>query len=110
MLGIVLIYFLGKAFYDLAGQHGRNKWGYAVAGVVSYYFGTFVIGIVLYLGLDLFGVNVDEMNDLVLNFLAIPFGLLACWLYYKFLEKKFETTAIIVGAEDILDDEFRNEA
>jgi hypothetical protein len=35
MLGLILIYFVGKAFYDLAGLHGKSQWGFAILGIVS---------------------------------------------------------------------------
>ena len=34
MLGLLLIYFIGKYFYDLAAEFEKNKWLYAILGVV----------------------------------------------------------------------------
>ncbi len=35
MIELVLIFFVGKAFYDLAGRHKKHQWGFAILG--SYY-------------------------------------------------------------------------
>jgi len=43
MLGLLLIYFIGKYFYDLAILHEKSKWGWAVIGVVSYYAEGFIL-------------------------------------------------------------------
>ena len=34
MLGIVLWYFIGKSFADLADDYGKSRWGYGILGVV----------------------------------------------------------------------------
>lgn len=88
MLGLIFIYFVGKAFYDLAGKHDKSQWGFAILGVVSYYggllVGALVIGIVLELNSPGY---VDDSNDTFLGLLAIPLGLLTCWLTYTLLKK-----------------------
>ena len=106
MLGLVLIYFIGKEFYNLAEQFGKSQWLFAVLGVLSYYLGTFIGGIVLYLGLDVFGGKpIEEINDLFINLLAFPFGAFACWLFYYLLKKNWSKPASIeITESDILDD------
>lgn len=88
MLGILLIYFIGKEFYKLANFNGKNKWGYAVLGVFAYYLGTFVFGIFLAIYLELFSsTSIEEMNNLLINLIGLPFGLLSSWITYKLLER-----------------------
>lgn len=86
MIGIILIYFLGKAFYELAKMNGKNKWLYAVLGVLSYYLGTFIGGIVLVLIEPFTGFNVETANEFLIGFLALPFGLLSCYGFYQLLK------------------------
>ena len=91
MIGILLIYFVGKAFYDLAGTYRKNQWLFAILGVASYYVGTFgagiTIGILMGMGyLD----SLEGTNELVLGLIALPFGVLLCWGFYKFLENRFK--------------------
>lgn len=88
MLGLLLIYFVGKAFYDLAGKYNKSQWGFAILGVVSYYggllIGGFIIGIIMELNSPGY---VDDSNSTFLGLLAIPLGVLTCWLTYVLLKR-----------------------
>ena len=107
MLGLVLLYFVGKAFYQLADKNERpNSWAYAILGIVSYYFGAFLGGILLAICYELLEIgNIDTIDDRMLGFLALPFGIIACWLTYKYLENLFTRKASISDS-DLLDDDF----
>ena len=37
MIDFLLTYFIGKAFYDLAGQHKKHKLEFAISGIAVYY-------------------------------------------------------------------------
>jgi hypothetical protein len=86
MLGLLLIYFIGKYYYELAQQHDKRKWAFAILGVVAYYAGAFVMGIILGI---IFPDAVDTMNNLILSLLALPMGLLFTWGLYKILENRW---------------------
>jgi len=90
MLGLVLIYFIGRTFYKLAGKYGKSEWGFAILGVVTYYAGTFILGIVLAI---IAPNTIDEMNNLLLGLIALPFGLLACFILHFILNKHWEKQA-----------------
>ncbi len=105
MLGLILIYFLGKVFYELAGEHGKHQWGFAIGGVATYYLGSFIGGILIVIGMEIMTPgSVDEMDDTFLGILAIPFGLLIYWILYQYLKRSWVRGAIIDNP-DILDDE-----
>jgi hypothetical protein len=106
MLAILLIYFVGKAFYDLAHEHGKNRWGFAILGVVSYYAGVLLTGIILAL-LTEFGVTdiFEGLSDFLIGLIAIPIGVLACWGLYKLLENNWENQPK-GGSNDALDSGF----
>jgi len=92
MLGLFLLYFIGKAYYDLAEKHTRKKWLHAFLGIASYYAGTILGGVVIVI---LYGAMeseqaVDQMNDIVVSLLSVPFGILSCWLVYYMLKRKWE--------------------
>jgi hypothetical protein len=108
MLGIFLIYFIGKYFYELAQDHNKNAWLFAILGVVVYYAGTFVAGILmaLFYSLALDG-DIETVNDMLLGLLALPFGLLAAWLFYRFLEKSWSGEKSS-NSTDILDQDLLN--
>jgi hypothetical protein len=93
MLGLLLIYFIGKYFYTLADTHGKNKWVFAILGIATYYLGTFVGGLVIGIGLELWGEGtVDDMSSLMLGLIALPFGLAACTGMYFILKMSWKET------------------
>jgi hypothetical protein len=105
MLEVVLMVFIGKSFYELAGEYSKNKWLYAISGVVSVYIGLIISGIIMALGVDIISPgSLDTVNETVLGLMVIPFALILTWLFYRFLKSSWEKGKIIDNA-DILDDE-----
>ncbi len=95
MLGILIlflfIYFVGNRFYELAHEYGKNKWLYAILGVVSYYAGAFLSGFLIGFFLVLMDSEaIDTTSEIVFNLLSIPFGILACWGLYQILKSKWK--------------------
>lgn len=104
MLGLLLIYFIGKAFYELAFTYNKSKWLFAILGVASFYIGTFVLGLALGVYVLISGNDsILDTNDLVLNLLGLPFGLLACWGFYVILRSNWKKQPVISSTE-LLDD------
>lgn len=108
MLGIVFIYFIGKAFYTLAEENNKEQlWLWAILGVISYYIGGFLAGILLVIAVLLFDLNIDLEN---LNFglelmLGLVGGIATCVGLYQFL--KYRWSKIETGENDeILDIDF----
>lgn len=105
MLGLVLIYFIGKYFYKLAEEFGKNKWGFAILGVVTYYTGAFLGGIILGLISIIWeDFNIEYMSDMQLGLMAIPFGLLTCFGVYSLLKRiwtKYQKEEEVVSIDDI---------
>lgn len=110
MLGLVLVFFVGKYFFDLAGRYDKSEWGYAILGVISYYGGTFLMGIILGV-LGEFGVMraVEDIPSFVLTILAIPAGILTSFLLYRYLENRWDKPVIQETPADVLDAEFINQ-
>ena len=101
MLGLVLLYFVGKAFYDLAKKHGKNKWLFAILGVVSYYGGIFGAGIVLGLIGIAYPEFLENASEFAINLMAIPVGVLICWGFYRLLKYQWEKN--VSPTEELLD-------
>lgn len=100
MLGILLIYFIGKRFYDLSIEHNQSKWLFAILSIVIYYAAGFVFGIIIaFLDIYVFDWGIDWENTVGANLLSIPIGLLAVWGFYVFLESKWEKSVFIVKDE-----------
>ena len=87
MLGLILIYWLGKKFYKLAEEYNKSQWGYAILGIVTYYAISIVFATVILFIMESFS---NTLNDYVLGLVAMPFGLLACYLLYKYFEKTWD--------------------
>ena len=93
MLGLVLLYWIGKYFYKLAEEHNKSLWGFAILGVVTYYAGTLIFGFLLGLVAELISPGFfDDFNETLLGFIILPFGLLTCYLLYLYLEKTWKKT------------------
>ncbi|NMM48775.1 hypothetical protein [Marinigracilibium pacificum] len=102
MLGIALLYWIGKYFYNLADQFNRSKWGFAILGIVIYFIGTVIGGIILGLIEFMLDVNIfTDLPDIVLNLLTIPFGILCDYILYKVLEKSWSKRGNLSELETI---------
>ncbi len=99
MLGIVFLYFIGKYFYKLSEQFHKNKWVFAILGIVVYYAGTIIGGVILALLDELVGIGFDWDNNYTLTLIALPFGLGSAYIFYYVLKKQWEKTVIIVPDE-----------
>lgn len=91
MLGLILLYWIGKYFYKLAEEFEKSKWGYAILGIVIYYGGIFFFGLVVGIIAELASPGFfDDFNDTVLGILMLPFGILSCYLAYQYFEKTWK--------------------
>ncbi|SEB82155.1 hypothetical protein SAMN04489761_1875 [Tenacibaculum sp. MAR_2009_124] len=91
MLVLILIFVVGQKFYELAASYNKSKWSYAIAGALSYYVGAFILGLVLGGILLIFESDfLENASNLVLTLITIPVGVLSCYLFYVFLERKWK--------------------
>ncbi|MBT8252995.1 MAG: hypothetical protein HKN00_12070 [Flavobacteriaceae bacterium] len=90
MLGLLVIFFIGKYFYELAQKYNKNKWLYAILGIVVYYAAGAVLGVTLGLADIVFGLNIDWDNSIGLNLLGLPAGIVADYGFFYFLRKKWK--------------------
>ena len=100
MLGILLIYFIGKRFYDLSVEHQKNKWLFAILGVVTYYvIGWIFIFIIALLDVYVFYWDFDWDSSFGINLLFVPAGLLAVWGLYILLENNWKKSVVVIKDE-----------
>lgn len=99
MLGILLIYFIGRYFYRLAEEFNQNKWLYAILGIVTYYVGTFVGGIILAIFDEFLTMEINWENNFTLGLIALPFGIALTYLFYYLLKRKWEKSITIIKDE-----------
>lgn len=89
MFGIILIYWVGKYFYQLAIEFNKSKWGYAVLGLATYYGSQILFGFIIAIFNEIFVLGID-FEGIGINLLGIPIGGLSCYFLYNFLEKKWK--------------------
>lgn len=91
MWGLIFIYFIGKHFYELAQESNqKNKWLYAVLGILVYYIGGYLILLaVLIVGYLVAEDFTDSLSEKTLSFVMIPCGFFACWIFYYLLKKNW---------------------
>ena len=99
MLGVVLIFVIGKYFYKLAEKYKQNKWLYAILGIVAYYASTAVFGVALFMVDMVFGLNIDWENTTGINLLGIPVGIASVYGIYYLLRRKWEKSVVVVRDE-----------
>ena len=88
MLGIILLFWIGKKFFKLAENYEKSKWGFTILGIVTYYAGTLLFAVILLVLVEVFSSGyLDDVNDRVIDLICMPFGLLSCYILYKYLDK-----------------------
>lgn len=90
MLGLILLYFIGKHFYTLADDYEKGTWKFAILGIVCYYVGSFLGGIIIFIA----GIEIAETDSfadrMVWSIISLPFGLGACTGMYHILKNKWK--------------------
>ncbi len=92
MLGIIILIVVGRQFYELAKKYEQNTaWVYPILGIVSYYAGGFIGGVIIAIFLELTGSgSIELMSDITLTILSIVLGALSCWGFYQLLKKSWK--------------------
>ena len=97
MLGLLLLYFIGKKFYALAGLLGKHKWLYSILSAVCYFVVGFILsGLVIILDLMVFEWNFNWEASWGMSYISVPFGLLGVLIFYNFLKNSWERFEILV--------------
>lgn len=105
MIGLLFIYWIWKAFSNLALDYDKSKWKYFFIGLGTYYgggiIGAIIVAIVLGIvnGFDSFA-N-ENFNDAGWNIFFVVFGGLACYGAYKLLENKVQKEKELLEKEGI---------
>ena len=102
MIGLLLIFFIGKYFYELAQDYYKHRWLYALLGIIVYYAAGAILGVIVGLADLLFGLNVNWENTLGWNLLGIPIGIAADYGFYILLKRKWEKE-VNIPKDEIMD-------
>jgi len=108
IFGLFILYYIGKTFYELARLHQRSAWGFAIVGIASYYFGTILGALLIAVYVELVTEkSIDDIPDIALNLMSIPFGLALCWGTYRLLKKMWSRVRIAPEQDEVLDGSLR---
>ncbi|AXB55558.1 hypothetical protein [Flavobacterium fluviale] len=104
MLGILFIYWIWKAFTNLALEYDKNKWTYFFIGIAGYYGSTAIAGFAVGL-VSVFVSGIDTNEDSFINpgwnILFVFCGALGCYGVYKLLESRGEKEKRLYKKEGI---------
>ena len=81
-LGYIFLFYIGFYFYRLAENHNKNKWLFAVIGIVVYFVG--VIGYPLYLRI----INFEEIRGFDITSISLKsflIGLICVFFLFQVL-------------------------
>jgi len=90
MFGFLFIYWIWKAFSNLAIDYSKNKWKYFFIGLLSYYGITLLSGVIYVIIIAIIN-GIDALDDNSyyssgIDFIFALFGGLGCYGIYKYLE------------------------
>lgn len=103
MLTIIIICFIGLQYYRLAEEFHKEKWGFAILGVLSYYGGIYLLGFIIAVIMDILSSGfIDAVYKVLFNINEIPFtayymfplGVLTSYVLYRWLQRKWEKEMI----------------
>ena len=101
MISILIIYFIGKYFYQLALKYSQSKCLYAILGILCYYIGSIVFGgLIVGLFIEFFTDSyLENYSDRALGYMLMPFGIGSCVLFHYLLERKWKKSVVVVKDE-----------
>lgn len=87
MLGIIIIYWIGRKYYDLAVRCNKSPWSWAIYAILIFYGSQIMFGVLV----ALFSPETNfETNEVILNILGIAISGIVWFSVYKLLEKRWE--------------------
>lgn len=91
ILFLLVLYFIWKYYTELAIKYKKNKWGYFLVGVASYFGGSLILGLILGVIVGLTDSNfLEETDEKLLGIISFPINLGSVWSVYQILKKRWE--------------------
>ncbi|SOE20166.1 hypothetical protein SAMN06298216_0664 [Spirosomataceae bacterium TFI 002] len=104
MLGIFIIYWIGKRYYALAYDYEKSPWLYAILGVAIYYVSQFIVGITIGFTLPDLVSNDSGSSFSTISILGVLGGVLVWWVVYELIKRNWEKK-YFAEYQNISDDE-----
>lgn len=108
MIALLLVYFIGKNFYELAHEHNRSPWGYATLSIVVFYALQFIIGFGIGIFMVITEVDIESISQFVLGLIVVILSGLAIVGFHKILKKIWQKKGVLISntESELLDDKF----
>lgn len=103
MLGLLLIYSVGKQFYDLAKKHNRSGWLFAILGILTYYASQFILGILIGVIFVITDQPISPDMDVWFTIGGIVLGAGITYLFYQLLKRQWTKKPVVIERDDLLD-------
>lgn len=106
MITLILAFFAGKFFYDLAGRYHKSQLGFALLGAAFFFMGGVVTGFIY--GIVSPGA-IGSMDRTLKRIVELPLEILFAWTLYKLLERRWrDSDNDDFGESDILDQNLKS--
>ncbi len=104
MIALLLVYFIGRAYYELARDHGKNKWLFLLVGIAVYYVSHYLFAFLIIFILQISSpTTLYQLSEFVIMLMALPFSIGVTWGLLQILKKNWKDFVVIKNS-DILDD------
>lgn len=90
LIGLFVIFFIGKSFYNLAKKNNRHLLGYTLLGIGVYFGSQFVFGFLAGVVFLLSGLEYGYETEMILALIGFVLGLLCVWLLHYLLKRNWE--------------------
>lgn len=92
MLGIILIIFMARQFYNLAADYNKNKWLWAILSIVIFYGVQFIASIIYILAFVRYEEEMQPWSSqYIINLLvSLLTSIAAAYFLYRYLKNKWE--------------------
>ncbi|MGL4632595.1 MAG: hypothetical protein ACRCVT_15435 [Leadbetterella sp.] len=103
MLGILLLYHLGRAFSNLAKEYDKKPWVWVVISLLVYFGSQLLTGVMIGVFAPEYFPTPRSSDNIVFNLIGILIGLLFYYILYKICSykwsKELDTMSIIDESE-----------
>jgi len=93
MLTFILLFFIGKYYYELAQDYYKHRWLFGILGIAMYYVGTFLYSVFMNLAVLEFNFSFNIYGFFRWELARIAVGIGFAYLVMVLLERKWKKEA-----------------
>ena len=101
MIGLVCLYYIIKSYSGLAREYNKKRWLYVILGILSFYGGALLFGLIYIVYAEITGnYGFYELDDFIIELIVFPFCLATCILFYMLLRHIWSRKDVITTLDD----------